>query len=439
MLSLEAARDLFELPGPINGKAAYEFRALTHGLPPKAVKENLRLFYEEWAAQGVDAWNNAKKSRHIFFVGDEPESEKSREFGWWDLPEVMGDLIISRLLNAPRGSCVMLPNAAAIVLAVLSCAELNRPGRRKVICSDGEFPSVLHSIRHFNNTFRNYSPNVRGEVQLDLQVVPAVGGRFPLDEILRTIDKETAIVFASHVGFVSGERLTNSDLGRLASACRASGALLAVDGYHALGSHPVDVGASGADLYFGGLLKEGCGSSGCGYLYIRPGLELTPGYSGWFGDNEPFAFHLEPSPHERVRRRFLLGTTAVASLYHGVEGSKIMLRLGLKKTAEDVLSKVELAVGKFASAGISVVSPRERERMSSMIVLNIPGANRFREFVIKEHNIFCDARRDTFVRLAPHIYNSAEEVGTAADIMCRTYKSGEYLDYQIGMSGGPVT
>ncbi len=100
---------------------------------------------------------------------------------------------------------------------------------------------------------------------------------------------------------------------------------MAVDGYHATASYPVDVEAIGADVYFGGLLKEACGSSGNAYLYVRPGLDLRPRLSGWFGDADPFGFAPAPADHPEVRRRFLGGTTAVASMYHAVEGARVLL------------------------------------------------------------------------------------------------------------------
>ena len=114
-------------------------------------------------------------------------------------------------------------------------------------------------------------------------------------------------------------------------------ALLAIDGYHALGNKKIDVKKINADLYIGGLLKEGCGSSGNCFLYIKQGLKLSPSISGWFGDKQPFAFAEKPQKNENIRRRFLVGTTPIAPLYHSVEGLKIMLDIGLEEVEKDVL------------------------------------------------------------------------------------------------------
>src|SRR3989338_7125508 len=119
-------RSLFAFPPVFKGRQSVDLRALTHGLPPVAVAENLRLFYEEWRVSGVDAWNNMTQSAHIFLMGDELSDERDRPIGWWTLPEVVGDRFISRLLHAKKGTCIMMPNATQIVFSLLSCAELKK-------------------------------------------------------------------------------------------------------------------------------------------------------------------------------------------------------------------------------------------------------------------------------------------------------------------------
>ena len=144
------AKDWFELPPLRDGKEVTELRALTHGLPPKGVQKNLDAFFKEWASNGVDAWNSMTEQPEIFLSGTEDEHEKQRMVGWWNLPEVVADRFISPLLHAPKDTCIMMTNATQIVFSLLSCKELNIPGRRKVICTDGEFPAVLHTLQHFN-------------------------------------------------------------------------------------------------------------------------------------------------------------------------------------------------------------------------------------------------------------------------------------------------
>lgn len=433
------SKTLFDFPPKRNGKDVIELRALTHGLPPRAVKSNLELFATEWVTNGVDAWNEMTESSVIFQVGDESEEELRRSFGWWTLPEVIGDRFISRLLHVPKGTCILMSNATQIVFSLLSCKELNKPGRRKVICTDGEFPAVLHTLHHFNRQFESYSAGTKKEVQLDICVVEMGNDPFDGRKILAEIDDTTALVIFSHIGFVRGERVPDDMIRSIAEKAHAYGALMAIDAYHAIGNQTIHVQDLGVDAYFSGLLKEGCGSSGNCFLYIRPDLELTPSLSGWFGDKQPFAFALQPEINPSVRRRFLTGTTPIAPMYHAVEGLKIMLSMGLEAVAQDVLDKVEKMTKQLLDAGLTVVSPMHRERMSSLIILQVSEANKLREYLIHEHAILVDARRNQFLRLAAHIYSSSEELERATQAIISAVSSQTYLRYSIESKDGPVT
>jgi len=431
------AKNYFELPPLRDGKEVTELRALTHGLPPKAVQKNLDAFFKEWAYNGVDAWNTMTVHPEIFLNGDEDAEEKNRMVGWWNLPEVIGDRFISRLLHAPKDTCITMTNATQIVFSLLSCKELNKPGRRKVICTDGEFPAVLHTLQHFNNQFESYAS--AEEVQLDICVVEMGNDPFDEQKIINEIDDTTALVIFSHIGFVRGERVTDAAIKAITKKSHNHGALIAIDAYHAVGNHTIHVQDLGIDAYFGGLLKEGCGSSGNCFLYIRPGLELTPSLSGWFGDKKPFAFAQEPEVNTSIRRRFLTGTTPIAPLYHAVEGLKIMFEMGLEAVAEDVIGKVETITNLFLEAGAEMVSPINRERMSSLIVIQAPEANKLREYLVQEYGILVDARRNEFLRMAAHIYNTQEELLRAAQIIIDAIHSQEYLQYKVLEKDGPVT
>ena len=396
---------------------AIELRAFTHGLQPATVPQMMEHFTEDWRRFGVDAWNE---------VPNHWRPESGDTVGWWTLPSYLGDEFIAPLLCAPDGTCIHQPHVHWTVQCLLSAPEVNARGNQ-VLVSDTAFPSVLHSTQQWEQ-LQDLKP----------AIVPSTDtNQVDREAVLDAIDDNTAMVALSHVGFTTGARLPDAFLQQVAETAHAHEALVLIDGYHAAGSMPVDVLQLGCDLYVGGLLKEGCGSSGNAFLYIREGLELTPRLTGWFGDAAPFEFHPEPEAHPDVRRRFLGGTTAVASMYHAVEGVRILLDKRLDAVREHSLNLTDLAIERADAAGLSLRSPRERAARSAMILLEVPDAEKLTAY-LKAHDIYTDSRRNEVVRMAPFLWNTESELHRTFDRIEHGLASGDYRDMRL-QEQGPVT
>ena len=407
-------RDRFRFP---DEPEIVELRAFTHGLQPATVPRMMEHFTEDWRRFGVDAWNQVPNHWR-------PESDDT--VGWWTLPTYLGDAFIAPLLGAPEGTCILQPHVHWTVQCLLSTPEVNDRGS-EVLVSDTAFPSVLHSTQQWTD-LQDLAPTI----------VPSTDdGQVDRKAILDAITDDTAMVALSHVGFTTGARLPDAFLQRVAKKAHAHGALVLLDGYHAAGSMPVDVTTLGCDLYVGGLLKEGSGSSGNSFLYVRDGLKLTPRLTGWFGDAAPFDFRTEPEPHPDVRRRFLGGTTAVAPMYHAVEGVRILLELGLDAVREHSLSLTALAIERADAAELSLRSPRAPEVRSAMVLLEVPDAEQMTTY-LKAHDIYTDSRRNEVVRMAPFLWNTEAEVHRTFDRIEEGLDTGDYRDVTVP-SAGPVT
>jgi kynureninase len=225
----------------------------------------------------------------------------------------------------------------------------------------------------------------------------------------------------------------------VAETTHDAGGLFVVDGYHSAATFPIDVEALGADVFLGGLLKEGCGSSGNSFAYIRPGLNLTPRLMGWFGDADPFGFQPEPRPHPDVRRRFMGGTTAIASMYHAVEGVRLLLREGLGAVRQHSLTLTDYALQRADQAGLTLRSPRAPERRSAMVILEVPDAHRLCEH-LKQHAIYTDSRQNRYLRMAPFVWNTQADLARAFDRIEQALQTEAYrADDTFVSSAGPVT
>ncbi len=395
---------------------AVELRAFTHGLMPRTVPELMAGFCTDWAERGVDAWNRVPDRWGL-----------GHETGWWMLPEHLAERWVAPLLGAAPGTCILQPNVHWTVQALLSC-DHPFDGRSEVVLTEGEFPSVRHSVQRWTG-LRDLRP-VEVETRHD--------GTVDADAVCAAITDQTAWVFVSHVGFATGAVIPDDALRAIADTAHRHGATVCVDGYHATASVPVQVEAIGADVYVGGLLKEASGSSGNAYLYVRPGLDLRPRLAGWFADADPFGFRPAPQDHPEVRRRFLAGTTAVASMYHAVEGVRILAEAGIPAVRQDTLAQGARALERADGLGIEVRSPRPPEQRGAMLVLGIRDADRMVRWLKTQH-LYVDARRDEVVRLAPWVWNRAGDVDRLFDAIGHALRTGDHLALPPADEGGPVT
>jgi len=410
-------RDHFVLPDPPD---TIELRAFTHGLMPKTVPAMMERFTTDWRERGVDAWNE---------VPNHWRPDSGDTVGWWTLPEYLGDHFVAPLLGAPAGTCMLQPNVHWSVQCILSAPELVADGRRTVVVTENEFPSVLHSVQQWQDV-----------LDLNLRIIPSTADGFIDQEaVLNSIDAHTALVALSHVGFTTGERLPDAFLRTVADAVHDAGGLFLLDGYHSAASMPIDVEALGPDLFVGGLLKEACGSSGNSFVYIRDGLELTPRLTGWFGDANPFGFAKEPAAHPDVRRRFMGGTTAVASMYHAVEGVRLLLNAGLDAVRQHSLDLTAHAINRAHAADIPLRSPSAPARRAAMVILEVPAAHQLCEW-LKQHDIYTDSRQNRYLRMAPFVWNTKAELDRAFDRITEALRSGSYQAADVTPeTAGPVT
>jgi len=396
---------------------AIELRAFTHGLQPERVPLMMEHFTEDWRRFGVDAWNE---------VPNHWRPESGETVGWWTLPTYLGDHFIAPLLGTDAGTCILQPSVHWTLQYLLSSPEVAARGS-EVVVSETAFPSVLHSTKQWSH-LRDLAPRV---------VEPTAAHRVDQAVLLDTIGPETALVALSHVGFTTGARLPTSFVQDVADRAHAHDALFLLDGYHAAATRPINVTDLDCDLYVGGLLKEASGSSGNTFLYVRDGVELTPRLTGWFGDAAPFEFRPDPEPHPDVRRRFLGGTTAVAPMYHAVEGVRILLDLGLEAVRDHSLALTDRAIEHADTLDVPLRSPRAPEERSAMVLLEVPDAERLTSY-LKQHHVYTDSRRDEVVRLAPFVWNTADGIDRAFELIEKALSTGSYRTIQVDASG-PVT
>jgi L-cysteine/cystine lyase len=142
--------------------------------------------------------------------------------------------------------------------------------------------AVTTSLEHAGGVGGLY--NLRARLGIDLAFVDAGPSRSEgdvLEAFDQAIDERTRAVVVSHVLWATGTVLP---LARIAEIARARGALLIVDGAQAVGAIPVDLAATGADVYAIAAQKWLLGPEGMAAVAIAPSARerLVPSYGGWY-------------------------------------------------------------------------------------------------------------------------------------------------------------
>lgn len=347
----------------------------TLGAMHRETKTRLAAFADLWAEQGVVAWETwAPEVRRI--------------------ADVVGSLV-----GAPPGTTVLRQSVADLHGDLISALDWQGT-RNRVVTSSLEWPGTLHTYSQIHRW--------GGEVV----VVPAGEFEVDLDAMLEAIDERTLVLHCSHVLFRSAAL---TDVKPLIDKAHDVGALAIVDGYQAAGTVPVDVVTLGVDAYLGGSVKYLSGGPGNGWMYVRPGLELEPVTTGWFGQQQPFAFDPDNHYADGVMR-FSGGTYGVPSHYAAGPAYEALAEIGIAKVRERSLSMTQPLLESALERGFTVRSPHDPSRRGGHVSLDPGDSERVTAELIAQ-GFVVDHRPGVGIRVSPHFYNSLDEVMACLDAM----------------------
>ena len=72
-----------------------------------------------------------------------------------------------------------------------------------------------------------------------------------------------------------------------------------------------------------------------------------------------------------------------------------------------------------------------------MVIVEVEGAGALSEW-LKTAGVFTDSRQDRFLRLAPFVWNTSDEIGRAFDAVEEALRTGAHRAFRAE-AGGPVT
>ena len=304
----------------------------------------------------------------------------------------------AHFIGAAPDEVAIVPSASVGINSVASALDFgNRP---KVVMGEFEFPTMGQIW---------LAQSRRGA---EVQFLAAENGRIPADAYSRTIDDKTLIVPLTHVCFSNGFR---SEVPSIVQCAHERGALVMLDGYQDSGTRPLDVKALDVDFYVSGALKYLLCPSGIAFLYVRPELipALNPTVTGWFAQQNPFAFDVKHFDPSSTARRFEAGSPPLPHVHTVQAALKLLGSVGYEKIAQHISGLTKAFMEGAHALKIKIKTPADS--VGPLVVLQMKDS----DAAVKKlatRNIVASNRMDG-LRVSFHLYNTLEDVRAVLDVL----------------------
>jgi selenocysteine lyase/cysteine desulfurase len=260
-----------------------------------------------------------------------------------------------------------------------------------------------------------------------IETVPHRAGRLLADDFASALDRHTRMILLSSVQWSNGYRVDLAAFSRLA---RQENVILVVDAIQQLGAFGLDVRQTPVDFLVAGGHKWLNAPVGRGFLYADPyrTSSLPPPAWGYLNIVEPpegwaayFGTPTIPAVGRydfiRSARRFEIGGTANYPGNVALGASLALINdLGLPAIEEHIVRLTDRLIGGLHRAGLTVVSPLEREARSGIITITRgegPDADRACLEQLLTRGILISQRYTAGVgglRVSIHFFNNEEDV-----------------------------
>jgi cysteine desulfurase/selenocysteine lyase len=309
----------------------------------------------------------------------------------------------ARLLDAQTHEIAILSSATEGICSFASSLELKKDAN--VVSTDADFPSVIY-------------PWMRMARQgtLNLRLARNRNGVINESELAKLVDDKTSVISISHVEYGTGQRF---ELRWLSELAHSHGAYLIVDATQSAGLMPIDVHRDGVDALVAGGYKGLLGPFGAAIFYLKRELvnELTPPLVGWRSAPVPYDLDSEKLAFASGAKKFEYSTMSYSSAVGLAESMRYLRKAGYHRVTKHVraLTKnfIQLMKESNALPGVTVLSPEEEDRQSSIVCFRFVGKNQ--SLVAKElvrRNIIV-SQRFNGVRFSFHIYNTSHDLSRA--------------------------
>jgi selenocysteine lyase/cysteine desulfurase len=321
----------------------------------------------------------------------------SINFRSWIAVKERARSLLAELLGARPEQVAFMRNTSDSLSTVANGLDW-RTGQN-VVTFRREFPANIYPWLRLRDIFG-----------VEVRMCEERNGRVDMEELENLVDENTRVIAISHVQFASGFRANLERLGRIA---RKRDALLVVDVIQSLGVLPLNVEAELVDVAAGASHKWLLGPEGVGYLYLsdRARERLQPTLVGWTSVPNPEDYNNFDQEWNTGTLAWETGTGPTA-LIHGLNASLELLKAnGTEAIAAYLETLTDYLCQNLSSRNYRVISTRDLGQKSQIVCIQHRGGASAMHLYsqLKSDNIITAPRGDR-LRIAPHIYNSFDEI-----------------------------
>ncbi len=310
---------------------------------------------------------------------------------------------VAKMIKAKPQEIAFVPNTSYGLNVVAWGLDLKRGDN--ILLSDVEFPA---------NVYPWINLKQKG---IRTKFIPSKNKCFDIDNFVKAIDKRTKVLSISFVQYFNGFK---NDLESIGKICEENDIFFVVDGIQGIGSVDLDVKKCKIDCLACGGQKWLLSSLGTGFLYLssQAKRKIDLSFSGWMGVNweldftDLLKFNLKPFASAR---KFEIGTYPYSLLWGMHSSLQLLSQIGIKNIQKHNLELVDLLIDYLNDSPYQIKSSLEPKHRSS--ILSFSGKNIRKLYQRLTRNKIMVSLREGAIRVAPHFYNTKEEMDKLIQIL----------------------
>ncbi len=272
-----------------------------------------------------------------------------------------------------------------------------------VVCLEEDFPA---NVMPWQELQARRGVRLRG--------LNMVRGALDLDQIDAACEGARLLAL-SYVHFLSGFRL---DLNAVGEICRRRNCIFVVDAVQGMGPFPIDVKQAGIHALSASGHKWLLGPEGCAVFYIDSEVmpQVEPVEFGWT-NTRGFEEYRRDGPLRADAGRYECGTLNSVGCAGMRASIELLNEIGSDHASAQINSLVERFLVGAEQKGYASAAMRTQAGGSGVVSMQKDGVDSAATVRMLLENRISTAPRFGWIRVAPHVYNTADEIDRLVELL----------------------